>query len=176
VGNIFWGFFFVAFDFNITLGNAVIGLIPDFIGYFLILKGIIELQDLAIHFKKIKDLVLLMVFLKIITYVMDLLGITAQIQTGAAIIGIVLLVINLYIEYSIICGIQEIEKSQYVNLNAEKLFSMWKIVAVFSTLAYIGLILPSLAIVFVIISAIANMVFLYYLYQSKKAYEQKDSY
>ncbi len=174
MSNLFWGFFFIAFNFNLTLGNAVIGLIPDFIGYSLILKGIIELQDSAIHFKKIKDLVVLMVFVKIITYFMDLLGMTAQIQTGAVIVGLVLLVISLYIEYSIICGIQEMEKSQYVNLNAEKLFSLWKIVAIFSALAYIGLILPSLSFVFILISAIANIVFLYNLYQSKKAYEQKE--
>ncbi len=174
MSNLFWGFFFIVFNFNLTLGNAVVGLIPDFIGYFLILKGIIELQDLSIHFRKIKSLVVLMVIVKIITYFMDLLGMTAQIQTGAVIVGLVLLVISLYIEYSIICGIQEIEKAQNMKLNAEKLFSIWKIVAVFSALAYIGLILPSLAFVFILISAIANMVFLYNLYQSKKAYEQKE--
>jgi hypothetical protein len=33
--SLFWGLFFIFLDFNVTLGNSVVGLIPDFVGYIL---------------------------------------------------------------------------------------------------------------------------------------------
>ncbi|MBQ8237412.1 MAG: hypothetical protein IJZ39_04630 [Oscillospiraceae bacterium] len=42
---LFLGLIFVLLDFKITVGTAVIGLLPDFIGCFLIMKGMEERND-----------------------------------------------------------------------------------------------------------------------------------
>jgi len=173
MGNLFWGFVFILLDFNITVNNSVIGLIPDFIGFILIFRGLNELRNFSTKFTKIQPFVSLMIFLKMIAYVMDFFGISAQIQTILIPVGIVFLVMYLYIEYTIICGIQDMEQSLGADLEVKMLFSVWKIVAFCCILANIAWIISSaVAFVFIIISIIANIMFLVSLHNSKKLYEQ----
>ena len=42
---LFLGLIFILLDMKITVGTAVIGLLPDFIGYFLIMKGLEDRDD-----------------------------------------------------------------------------------------------------------------------------------
>ena len=42
---IFVGFLFIFFNLNITAGDSVIGLIPNFVGYILLVRGIKELEN-----------------------------------------------------------------------------------------------------------------------------------
>lgn len=42
---LFLGLIFILLDFEITRGSAVIGLLPDFIGYLLIMKGLEDRDD-----------------------------------------------------------------------------------------------------------------------------------
>ena len=171
MGNIFWGFFFVLLDFNLTFNNVIIGLIPTFIGFFLIFKGINQLQDSAANFRKIKPWVIVMAILFTITYVMDLLGMYDHSSGFNVAFGILCLIASLYIQYRIIRGIQEIEQVQDADLKSQALFSVWLIVAASSALSFLSLLFPALALIFVLVSAIASIIFLIYLYQSKNLYE-----
>ena len=47
--NLFLGFLFILLDVPITVGSAVIGLLPDFIGYLLIRKALEERDDVWRH-------------------------------------------------------------------------------------------------------------------------------
>lgn len=42
---LFLGLIFILLDFEITVGTAVIGLVPDFIGYLLLMKALSERDD-----------------------------------------------------------------------------------------------------------------------------------
>ncbi|MBQ9148297.1 MAG: hypothetical protein IJX69_01895 [Oscillospiraceae bacterium] len=42
---LFLGLIFVLLDFELTLGTATFGLVPDFIGYFLMMKGMTALAE-----------------------------------------------------------------------------------------------------------------------------------
>lgn len=42
---LFLGLIFVLLDFELTLGTATFGLVPDFIGYFLMMKGMTDLAE-----------------------------------------------------------------------------------------------------------------------------------
>lgn len=42
---LFLGLIFILMDFEITVGAAVIGLLPDFIGFFLVMKAMEEKKD-----------------------------------------------------------------------------------------------------------------------------------
>jgi len=44
MSRIFTGFLFIFLDFNLNLGNSQIGLIPDFIGYIIMLGGLAEMS------------------------------------------------------------------------------------------------------------------------------------
>ena len=42
---LFLGFLFILLDFEVTVGTAVIGVLPDFLGYFLVMKALEERRD-----------------------------------------------------------------------------------------------------------------------------------
>lgn len=42
---LFLGLIFILLDMKITVGTAVIGLLPDFIGYYLVMKGLEDRDD-----------------------------------------------------------------------------------------------------------------------------------
>ena len=49
---LFWGLFFVLLDLNITVGRATFEILPDFAGFFLLMKGMEELSDSIPRFEK----------------------------------------------------------------------------------------------------------------------------
>ena len=42
---LFLGFLFILLDFEVSVGTAVIGVLPDFLGYFLVMKALEERRD-----------------------------------------------------------------------------------------------------------------------------------
>ena len=39
MNRLFWGFFFVLIDVKLSVGSAVFDLLPDFLGFWMIMKG-----------------------------------------------------------------------------------------------------------------------------------------
>lgn len=172
MSRIFWGFLFIMVHFNITAGNSVIQILPDFIGYFLILSGVDGLKNLASGFEKIRGWVFLMAILKTVAWLFSLVGLPPLNHPFTVIVSIVLLILGLYIQYYVVFGIREMEEAQKMDLHSASLLSMWKITAVCSVLSYISLAVNWLGVIFIILSVIADLAFLYYLWQAKTVYEQ----
>lgn len=172
MSRIFWGFLFVMIHINITAGNSVIQILPDFIGFFLILGGVDALKDLAPGFEKIRGWVFLMALLETAVWLFSLMGLFPPNRPVTVITSIVLLAIGLYIQYYTVVGIREMEEAQKIDLSSARLLSMWKITAVCSVISYIGSFLNWLRAIFIILSVIADLAFLYYLWQAKTVYEQ----
>ena len=42
---LFLGFLFILLDFKVSVGTAAIGVLPDFLGYFLVMKALEERRD-----------------------------------------------------------------------------------------------------------------------------------
>ena len=55
--NIFSGFILIFLDFNLNLGNSTIGLIPDFIGYFVMIGGLDQMVGESTIFTKVRPFV-----------------------------------------------------------------------------------------------------------------------
>ena len=49
---LFWGFFFALLDVKLTVGSAVFDLLPDFLGFWLIMKGMESLADQSALFDR----------------------------------------------------------------------------------------------------------------------------
>jgi hypothetical protein len=54
--NLFIGFIFVFLDFNLNISNSKIGLIPDFIGYLIIINGLMDMSEESTRFIKVMPL------------------------------------------------------------------------------------------------------------------------
>ncbi|MBH1940586.1 hypothetical protein I5677_06770 [Mobilitalea sibirica] len=173
MGRIFIGFLFVFLNFNFNLNASTIGLIPDFIGYILIHKGLYELSLRSQWFGKVKPYVRCMVLFTAVIYVFDLLGISVSMGYLSLFLGLVSTIISLYITYSIVMGIQDMEKIYQWKLKAETLFMVWKLIAICSFLTYLALIAPLLGFMGMVAGFIFHIVFLYYFNISKGMYESQ---
>ncbi len=129
---IFIGLLFIFFNFTFTFNNVSIGLIPNFVGYILMMLGCKELSHESDNFSKINMLLILMSVYSSIDYVLSLLGVYILIGgIVGLLIGIALVVINVYITYIIVLGVQDIEKNREMNLFGNKLKSIWVIITIF---------------------------------------------
>ena len=71
---IFWGMLFVFFNFTLTFGSSKLGLIPDFVGYLLMLSGVAELRGESECFVKAKPALIVMTIISLLFYIADFLG------------------------------------------------------------------------------------------------------
>lgn len=169
--NIFYGMLLSFLNFDLNIGDCKIGLIPDCLGYILMIKGINELMIEGSHFKKIKPYIELMVVYTSFLYIADLLNIRNQINEILTItVGIIFTIISLYIVYSIIKGITDIEHKYKCNLKSGILYSLWKARVVFVILGYVATLTSVGVVIIIIIGFIINIYFLVEFNHSKNLY------
>lgn len=70
--HLFWGIFFVLLDIELKLGTAVFELLPDFLGYFLMMKGMERLADRCGRFDRCRHWAFGMILLSAVLYGADL--------------------------------------------------------------------------------------------------------
>ena len=167
---IFIGFLLIYLDFSINLGASKIGLIPDFIGYIVMLNGLQEMAAESPIFSKVKPFAALMAVYTGIIYLLDLFGISASLGAVSIILGIVSAIISLYISYTIVMAVKDMENKYNAPLNGASLKSTWTILAVFTILNFVLLFLPSLLLVSIIVSIIIAICFLVSFNTSKNMY------
>lgn len=172
MSNIFWGFLLTFLDFNFTADTVIIGLLPDFIGYFLIAKGLSSLGNRSQFFTKAQPLANGMIVYSAILYVLDLFGISGSLGLLGAILGVISTIVGLCISYYIIQGILDLERFYSVDLNGQTLYSIWRPLAVFELLVYVGVIVPLLGVLLLIALFITTIMLLINLNTAKNRYEQ----
>lgn len=161
---------FVFLDFNINVGSSTIGLIPDFIGYIIMAKGLAELENESYYFEKARGFTKGMAVYTAILYAMDLFGFSRGIGIGAFLLGLVSVGISLYISNCIVKGVEELEGIHNTYLNADSLYSVWKAYAGFTIAAYVLILVPLLNVICILVSLIAAIVFLVSFNKSKNLY------
>ena len=168
--NIFIGFLLIFIDFNLNLGNSQIGLIPDFVGYIVMINGLDEMADESRMFMEVKPYATGMAVYTSILYFIDLIGISASLGFLSYILAIASTIISLYISYNIVSGVKEMEEKYNIFLNGDSLRSIWTLHAVFNVVTYICLLIPIVAIVCIIVSFIIAISFLVAFNKSKDLY------
>ena len=170
---IFRGLFFTTLNFDFTSGSIKIGLIPSFIGYILMLKGIDELSKESEAFTKIRIYAKGMAIYSTLTYIIDLIGMSYIIPSGLdVIIGIGANIVAFYITYNIIMGIADIEKRYELDLNSHGLYSIWMGSLILTGLMYLTLLVLPLALAAVILNIIVSIYFLVAFNRSKNVYDE----
>ena len=132
---------FVFLNFNVMIGVWNVGLFPSFIGYFFILKGLTEMSGLSHRLYKMTPIVLIVGAFASMMYVMELFG-----AIGAGAFGHIMVLISinlaLYVTYSFIMGIQDIEVHKKQDLNMAQLFFAWKVLAIGAFLPFVARLAP----------------------------------
>lgn len=133
------GMFFIAFNFPIKIEYVIIGLIPDFVGYLLIRRGLGELPDEENHFQEAYKGTTAAIAYSAVIYGLDLFGITGLIVYDGlvgALTGILVVMreflclsILMYITNLITSGICKNEERCGRNKNGRRLGGAWKSMA-----------------------------------------------
>lgn len=167
---LFIGMIFVFLDFTINLNTARIGLIPDFVGYIIMMQGLSELSEQSDRFINIRPFVLGMAVYSGALYLFDLLGITASAGIGSWLLGLISTGISLYISYSIVMGVMDIEQSQMRDLNGAKLLQVWKAYAIVSAAVFLLYLIPVLNILTILVGFAMGIYFLVVFHKTKELY------
>lgn len=175
MNRLFWGLFFVVLDFDLTLGSASIGLLPDFIGYYLLMKGMEELAEESEYFDKGRHWAFAMVLASAIVYVAGFLELSSGTAVGIWALGLVLYCVGLYVLYAMVSGIRQLERNDDRDLQAEKLKTMWLIQAVMGLIGYLLSWVPLVGIFAALAAGVTAICMLAAMYGTKKRYQETNS-
>ena len=169
--SIFIGMLLVFLNFNLDINAMRIGLIPTFLGYIFMLKGLSELTEYSGQFSRVMPHTKVMIAYSAICYALDLFGISSSLGAPVSfVLGLVSTIVSLFISYGIIMGIKDIETTRVQNLNSEQLYTTWKLLATFSLIVYLLYLIPTLAIVCIIIGFIIGVYYLYIFSKTKNLF------
>ncbi|MGN1443332.1 MAG: hypothetical protein ACI4XE_05735 [Acutalibacteraceae bacterium] len=169
--NIFIGMIFVFFNFDLNFEAVKVGLIPSFIGYIFIVKGLNELSCRYPVFSSARPFAVGMGIYSAVLYVMDLLTVSASLGYFFVPFGLVASAVSLYISYSIIKGIASIEQSILVDLNSKQLKTIWIFRAVFELCSYAYIVFAPIAIICTIAGFVVSCYYLYVFHKAVVLYE-----
>lgn len=162
----YWGFLFIMIDFRI----GGFDILPDIAGYILFGIGLSALVSTSIYFKKASKLNLPMIILSIFSIyqrqnqnqvsgihidsasMFYFLGAAAAIVI-AIIIAIVVIVIQLMLIYNIFMGIKDLAEQQRqieLAVEADQRWKQYLILQIASMATFILIIIPPLALIYII--------------------------
>ena len=167
--NLFWGTVFLLLNVNITVGESLINILPCFVGYILIYRGLNVLTGKTLHFEKIKPFCAFMMVYELLLWIIDICAlryavaaILAQVISSAA---------SIFVFYHIIEGIGDIQRKSAVDLGYEKLCKYWKYFVILCSVSYIlSFVFVKISAVLMITSIVSGWFFLSAFYKTKKNY------
>jgi len=165
--NFFIGMLFIFLNFNLTVSNHVIGLIPAFVGYIFIKRGISEFEGSVPAFSKIYSFTKIMIAVGIVVYVMDFLAI--NIGAMYFVVSVVMMAANIYTSFNITEGVLYLEQAKNVDLLGSDLRRMWKISVIVLCASTVTVFIPFLNIIAVLASIVCNILFLIAFNKTKNA-------
>ena len=167
---LFLGFFLILLDFPFSLANSTLQLLPDWLGYLLLLAGCTQLENESELFGKIRAFCLALCVFSAFIWLIDFAGI--GIGSFGNIVRLVYLCLRLYFIRSIINAVAQTEMKRNYDLSSAQLRRVWLAVAVCTAAAVLLLWFPAMAVICAIAADIAGIIFLFAFHGTRKSYEQ----
>ena len=168
----FIGLIFIFLDFSVELqSGGVIGLIPDFIGYYFVARGLSELCEESPRFRMARLLAVIAGVCSAILYAVDIIISTDSLGVFGLILSVVSSAMLLWLLYVILSGLLDVEKERRTALGGKALCMTWIVMAVLLVLSYVSLIDPLFALLCAIANLIVSIVFLALFYRAKKRFD-----
>jgi len=168
--NIFIGFILIFLDFNLNINNSQIDLIPDFVGYIVMIRGINEMIEKSTFFMKVRPYVTAVAVYSGVLYLLDLVGTYKSLGVLTYILAIISTTAHLYISYNIVMGVLDMEGIYNIYLNGDRLKSIWTAYAILNVLTFMFMLFPPAAIFCIIITFIVAICFLIDFNKTKNLY------
>lgn len=173
---IFIGMLFVFINFNLDLGASRIGLIPSFVGNYLIYKGLHELDGLSDRFTRTIPFAKGMAIYSAICYALDIFGLSFSPWWYLVyILGLISIIFTFYISRNIILGIKDIEIAREQDLNSRLLYSLLKLQTVLSLLSFVLLETPTLLPVSAVVTFLIELAYLFIFNSTKELFYSQNT-
>ncbi len=175
MSKIFIGLIFILFDFRLFLFILNFNIFPDFIGYIILLLGILELKKRSKHYKNIIPITIFMIFISSIISIINFLMIKLNL-VAYEFINIITTGIFMYLSYEIILGIKDMEKADDNNYKATNLYKIWQVLLIVLYVGYLCLFIPGfsenmfITIIISITNIIMLLIFVIAFYITKNIY------
>ena len=170
MNKLFGGFFFLFLNFNLNFNGASLQLLPDWLGFLLLVAACNELECESELFQKPRPFCVGLAVYTGLLWLMDLLGISASLGVLSWILSLASTCLNLYVTMLIVDAITNVEMRRNYDLCAAHLRKVWKVLAVCTVAAHLLLILPALAAICVLVAAISAILFLVAVHGTRKAW------
>lgn len=168
---LFVGLLFVFLDVNVGIQNHILDVLPDFVGYLLMQRGLEKLSEESRYFEKARPLALGMTVYSAVLYVMDIMAATVQARFVSFCLGLAAMVCSLLMGFWTVSGVQDMEHRRGWDLEGEKLRSLWLYAAVIQCIAYLCGWIPLVGPICAVGAAVMHICFLVAFYRSENLYE-----
>lgn len=153
---LFWAFIFIMIDFRINGFD----ILPDIIGYIFIFQGLSILEIPNEFFERAKKLIIPMIILSIPSiYVIQGSDFDFGLGLGT-IIGIIAVIIELLLIYSIFMGIKQMGEdveNEHIVIEAKECWKLYLTMAIASLVSIIFVFIPFIFVVYFVIIIFANI-------------------
>jgi len=173
VNQLFWGFFFIFVNFNLNINTHTLNILPPFVGYLFLLQGMRSLETESGLFQTPRPFAVAMAVYTGLVWLGDLLGIVSNGSWLETILGGISAAVSLYVSWSVIQGVRDIEKCRGTELNGAAMQRAWAVLAVAELTCYAMLFLvPAMAVVGAVASLVGIIMMLVAFWRGKKLYER----
>lgn len=170
MNKLFTAFLLIYLDIDLHFGGSTLGLLPDFVGYIIMFKGLHELREDNPKFEKLHPLVTVLGVYTGVIYIMDLFGVFAEMRWLLFILGLAALALSAVVVYSIILCVQGIESARHSDYSTGVLIKAWRINTIAAFIVHIFTSFGWLRAIAGIVGAAAAILFLFVFYQTKERY------
>ena len=174
---LFWGFLFAFVNLRLrgeVLGgffsNYSVGIVPDFVGFLLLWKGVTTLIPESKSFKKLVAPAIALLFVSVAMYVTDFFNVFSEDNMLMFAVDIVYTAAKLFFCYFVIRAIGDMEIKRNAEFYSSKLFTAWVLVFVFNAWAMIPK--PGIALIGSLGIVVATAMFLVRMWDSMKNYKE----
>ena len=120
-----FGFLLIFLNFNLNFNRFSINVLPDFVGYYLLLQGMAEMETENPRFAASRPFAKGMVIYTAILWIGNLLGISGG--PLMMLLNLIALVVHFYIAWVLVCALREVESARGAELYGAVLHKRWKI-------------------------------------------------
>lgn len=172
MNHLFLGMLFIFLDCHVNFGNCTIELLPDFVGYLFLIKGLDALSGENQWFAKKRPWVLGMAVFAGAVYGMDLFALSGKLRMLRWCMGLAAAAGNLVICYWIIAGIRQLEDCRGVELQGKRLRSLWTYLAIISGISAVCGWIPMVGTISAAAEFVVSLCFVIAFYQTKNLYKK----
>lgn len=174
MNDLFVGMLLVFLDVNLGISRYLVDVLPDFLGYFLMMRGLEAMAAQSPYFGKARPLAMVMMIYTAVLYVVDALAVTVQSKFISFCLGLLATGASLLIGYWTVSGIRDVERRQRRDLEGEKLRNLWLYTAVIQGITYVCGWIPMVGTMGSIAALVMGICFLTAFYRTKKLYQSNE--